>query len=899
MRWLTKYWLRFYSLFHRNAVDGELDAELRFHVDRQIAANVSAGMAPAEARRAALREFGGVEELKEECRDTRRTNYVHDLAHDVRYGLRMLRKSPGFTIVAVLTLALGIGANTAIFSTVDSFLLRPLPVKDPDQLAVLAFRQGNSQLNDQFSLADLGDIRAQTNEIFSGILGYTPPIVDGLSQNGKAEIISTSYVTGNYFSMLGIQPYLGRFILPSEGQTLGADPILVLSYSYWKTRFGGDPSILGKSVLLNGHSITVIGVAPPGFYGAQPMANTQGYIPFDMFSTFEFGWPKDFMVNRIQKTLYTLVRLKPGASLSNAAVALNIVARRLSAEYPDSDRGLAISVYPERFARPDVTSSGMLIKAAGLFLTLVGLVLLLACVNVANILLVRATVREREMAVRAALGARRSRLIRQLLTESILLAFLGGIAGMSVGLWAAHAIASIPLHTFAPTQLGFALDWRIFAYGCSAALLTGIVVGIFPALRACHRQINDVLHESSRSVTGGKNRLRSSLVMLQIAGSLMLLVIAALFAESLANVQHTNLGFDPHDVVNFAMDPSEAGYGETQGLAFYKSLLDRVKGLPGVQSAGLTATPPMSDYSFADYVKVSDYQNPPGSGLPVVYFSVVSPSFFATMRIPIVRGRGFTEADISGSPYVAMVSQAFAERFWPGQNPIGEHFAKVSGITNSIYEVVGVAKDMRFVSLTGPIDPYFYLPLAQDYELSTLQILQVRSSAPPDAVIREVQGIMRGLAPEIPVFNIQTMMESLDTLSAFLLFQIGAAVAASLGLLGLILAIVGIYGVISYSVSQRTHEIGIRLALGAQPLQILKMIFAQGAVIVAGGIIAGCAAALVIARLISNFLVGVGFADPLTYFGVTTILALVALAACYIPARRATRVDPMIALRYE
>jgi predicted permease len=899
MRWLAKLSLRFRSLFHRNAADRELDEEVLFHVEHQTAANMAAGMPPAEARRTALREFGGVESLKEECRDARNTNYLHDLAQDLRYGLRMLRKSPGFTAIAILTLALGIGANTAIFSIVDSLLLRPLPVKDPNQLAVLAFRQGQGPLNDQFSLADLRDIRAQTKASFSDILGYTPIGLDGLNRDGKAEPISTCYVTGNYFSLLGIQPYLGRFIFPSESETQGADPILVLSYSYWKTRFGGDRTIVGKTVLLNGRPITVIGVAPPGFYGLHPMANTQGYVPFNMITTYESGWPKDVMVNRIQQTLHTLARLKPGASLSNAAAALDVVARRLSTQYPETDRGLALSVYAERFARPDVTSSGTLVKAAGLFLTLVGLVLLLACVNVANIILVRATAREREMAVRAALGAGRGRLIRQLLTETILLALLGGVAGISLGLWGAHAIASIQLHTFTPVHLDFGLDWRIFIYGFSAALLTGIIVGMFPALRACRGELNDVLHESSRSVTGGKNRLRSSLVVVQVGGSLMLLVIAALFTESLANVQHANLGFDPHNVVNFAMDPTQAGYGETQGLAFYKSLLDRLNVLPGVQSAGLTASTPMSNYFNNDYVKVSDYQNPPGNGLPLVSYSVVSPGFFDTLRIPIVRGRGFTDADIKGAQYVAIVSEAFAARFWPDRNPIGEHFAKVSGATNPVYQVVGVAKDGRFSSLTGPIDPYFYLPLAQDYYLSPLQVLQVRSAAPPDAVIRELQGVERGLAPEIPLFDIQTMTESLDTISAFLLFQLGAAVAAALGFLGLILAIVGVYGVISYSVSQRTHEIGIRMALGAQRVAILQMILRQGLVIVGAGLLLGCAAAFAAARLIGNLLVGVSPGDPATYTAVTLILALVALVACYIPARRAMKTDPMVALRYE
>ncbi|MGH9742898.1 MAG: ABC transporter permease, partial [Candidatus Acidiferrum sp.] len=546
----------------------DFNAEIEAHIQLETERLQEQGLSEEQAQAVARRTFGNVMQTEERFYESGRWLWWDHLRQDVRFGLRTLRKSPGFTLVVILTLALGIGANTAIFSIIDSVLLRPLPVKDPGQLAVLAFRQGQGPLLTQFSFPDLRDIRAQTTDVFTDMLGYMTAF-DGLSLQGKADRIFTNYVTENYFSMLGIKPYLGRFILSSEGQSPGADSVLVLSYSYWKTRFGGDQTIIGKNVLLNGHPVTVIGVAPPGFYGAQPMANVQGYLAFGMVTTYEFGWPNDLMVSRILQNLHVLGRLKPGISLPNAAAALNVVAHRLSAQYPDTNKAMALSVYGERFARPDPGTSGTLVKAAGLFFALVALVLLLACANVANILLVRATVREREMAVRAALGAGRSRLIRQCLTESILLAFLGGIAGMLLGLWGTRAIASIPLHMFTPVHLDFGLDWRIFAYGFSSALLTGIIVGLVPALRACRGQVNDVLHESSRSVTGGKNRLRSSLVVLQVAGSLMLLVVAALFTESLANVQHTNLGFDPSNVVNLTMDPSEAGSDETHGLAVY------------------------------------------------------------------------------------------------------------------------------------------------------------------------------------------------------------------------------------------------------------------------------------------------------------------------------------------
>src|SRR6185437_10052607 len=495
MRWLNKFLLRLRSLFHRRAADSELDSELRFHLEREIAANISAGMPPAEARRAALLKFGGLEQLKEECRDMRRTNYVHDLAQDLRYALRMLRKSPGFTAIAVLTLALGIGANTAIFSIVDSLLLRPLPVKDPGQLAVLAFRQGSGPLLTPFSIADYRDIHAQTTAAFSDMFGFQLTL-DGISMSGKADRVLTNYVTGNYFSVLGLKPYLGRLILPSEGEKPGADPVIVLSYAFWKSHFGGDTSLIGQQIQINGHPATVVGVAPREFNGLYPAPGVEAFLPLAMLRTYEQGWPADFMTNRILQNLYVLARLHPGVSLASASATLHVVARRLSAQYPTTDKGLQLSAYSERFARPDPGTAPTLLAAAALFLGLVALVLLLACANIASLLLVRATARHREMAVRAALGSPRSRLVRQLLTESILLAFLGGIGGLLLGLWAGRSIASINLHNPVNVPLYSGLDWRVFVYALAAALLTGILVGIVPALRVSRANISIGLHES-------------------------------------------------------------------------------------------------------------------------------------------------------------------------------------------------------------------------------------------------------------------------------------------------------------------------------------------------------------------------------------------------------------------
>jgi len=910
--WKSEILRRLAPLKLAPARETEIAEELAQHLDDRYEEILANGQSEDAAFRAALDELKEEDLLARSLKPVEKNFYREPIApgaasnnffpgilQDIRFALRMLRKSPGFTAVAVLTLALGIGVNTAIFSIVDSLLLRPLPVSDQGELTVIAFRQANGQLSTQFSIPDYRDIRAQTSGAFSSMLGFQVSL-DGISVKGKADRVLTNYVTGNYFSTLGLKPYLGRLILASEGRTPGADPVVVLSYAFWKNHFGGDRSMLGKQILVNGRPATLVGIAPQGFNGLFPVPGVEAFLPLAMLGTYEQGWPANFMTKRVLQNLYLLARLRPRVSVASAGAALNIVAGRLAHQYPKTDENLKLSAYPERFSRPDPSTAPTFLAAAALFLALVALVLLLACANIANLLLVRATARHREMAVRAALGAPRSRLVRQLLTESILLALLGGIGGIFLGLWGARSLASLNLGTPVNIPLYSGFDWRVFVYAFGAVLLTGILVGLVPAMRVSQTNISTALHESGRSVAGGKNRFRAALVVLQVAGSLMLLVMAGLFTRSLAAVQHVNLGFDPHNVVNFIMDPTEIGYNETQGLAFYRSLLERIRALPAVQSASLSSSLPMSIYGSNDYLKIAGYQNPPGQGPPPVSYSVISPDYFKTMRIPILEGRAFTDADARGSAPVAVVSEAFASRFWPHQNPIGRHFAKVSGSANPLYRVVGVAQDARFSALSGVIDPYFYVPLAQGYALSSLQVLQIRSAAPPDVAMREGQSVIRSLAPNLPVFNVETMTESLDTLNGgFLVFQLGAGLAAALGLLGLTLAIVGVYGVISYSTSQRTHEIGIRIALGAQRSQILTLILRQGLIIVGIGLLAGCVAAFAVARLAANLLVGVSPSDPLTYVGVIAVLVSVALLACYIPARRAMRVDPMVALRHE
>lgn len=816
------------------------------------------------------------------------------LLHDVRYALRILRKAPIFTIVAVSTLALGIGANTTIFSMVNSFLLRPLPVYDPGRITTLAEMQKDGSNNNVFSVPEYREIRDQAADVLPDLLGYQFGM-DGLSANGKTERILSNYVSGNYFSTLGLKPTLGRLIQPSEGEVLGADPVMVLSYSFWKSRFGSDPEIVGKKVTVDGHPITIVGVGPKNFDGISSFLRSQVFLPLGM--AFIDGYPMDLMTNRKLQMVMLYGRLRPDVSLKTAQAKLDLVERHFSEQYPDSHTNESLRIFPELRSRPGPDPNNTMLTISGLFLGLATLVLVLACVNVANILLVRATVRGREMAIRAALGAAHSRLIRQLVTESLVIALAGGAAGIALGLSGSSVLSALNIHLDVPVRFDFSFDWRIFGFSLTIALLTGVTIGLVPAWRASRQDLSTVLHEAGRGVIGGRHRLRDVLVVAQVAGSLMLLIIAMLFTRSLGKAQQSDLGFEPRGIINFTMDPTEVGYNEEQGRTFYKNLRERARALPGVESVTTAAATPMGYVGNNDLVDVDGYQPPPGEAKTPLVYNTISPEYLKTMKIPLLRGRTIDERDTRTSPYVAVVNEAMAKKYWPNTDPISRYF-KIGSDPQHPIQVVGVVKDAHIRTMTGTIDPYFYLPFAQHYTGNSLNTLQVRTPVAPVLMIPQIENIIQSLAPTMPVFDVQTMIQALDTLNGLLLFQIAAGLAAALGLLGLVLAVVGVYGVISYSASQRTHEIGIRMAIGARPLQIMKMVFRQGLLIVFIGLAIGMVAAFASARVLKGFLV-VSATDPTTYITVAVALTFVALSACYIPARRAARLDPMVALRNE
>jgi predicted permease len=819
---------------------------------------------------------------------------MENFFQDVRYALRMVIKNRALTFIIVLTLGLGIGANAAIFSVVNSFLLRPLPVKDADRLMVLAISHPGNDDPHNISYLDMRDFR-KGSSAFSDVCAFGLGFV-GLTDHGTSDRITVSYVTGNFFTMLGVKPAFGRLILPAEGQTAGADPVIVLGHSYWNRRFGGDSSVVGRAVQVNGHPFTVVGVVPAEFHGAYSIAEMDAYLPIGMS-----GMESDnagMMTKRDAHSLHVLGSLNRGTPIQQAAASLNVIAHQLSSQYPDTDKDLKAYVFPETSARPEAESSRQNPIVASVFLGLVGLVLLVACVNVANILLVLSTSRQKELAIRATLGAGRARLVRQMLTESVILSVLGGASGLLIGIWVSRMLGSIRIPGDLPFRFDFSLDWRVFVYVAAIAITTGIVVGLMPSLRASRTNVNDALREGGRSNSSGagSHRMRNLLVVMQVAGSLVLVIAAALFVRSLEHAQSSELGFRPDHVLNLSMDPAQIGYDPSHARAFYRELEDRARALPGVQHASLAFSIPLGYYNEAANVTYQGQVLRSGEKGISSSYNKVGTGYFSTMGISLLEGREFTSADSEQSPHVAIVNQLLANKLWPGQDPIGKRLNYDSS-PGAYADVVGLTPNGKYGFFFEEPRPFFYVPVSQSY--SSLRVLQVRTTLPPQQLAMPLKSLIRNMDPNLPVYDVITMDESLQGGNGFFLLRMGAMFAGALGLLGFILAVVGVYGVVSYSASQRMYEIGIRLALGAQRSNVLKLVVGQGLLLVLVGLGIGVVVMIGLSPLLRSLLFGVKPYDPLTYCSAVLILAAVALFACYIPARRSTRIDPMLALRHE
>lgn len=893
MRHIRAWLVRLRGLFNKGIRDREFSEEVESHLQLHIDDNLRAGMTLQEARRQALIRLGGLEQTKEAYRDRKGLPVVETFLHDLRFAARMLRKNHGVTAIVVLTLALGVGANTAIFGVVNSFLFQPLPVPNPKQMVALVIQSGDSLGALGFSYPQFVEFRKET-ESFCNVFGQALGRIS-FTAEGRTDTLAVSGVSGNYFSGLGLKPTLGRLVLPGEGEHPGEPAIVVLSYSFWQRRFGGDLGIIGKQVRANGKPATIVGVAPADFHGQFSGFDLDAFLPLSTVYPDQSG--VNLWNSRSIHMLLSLGRLKPGVNIAQAQSRFDVISRRLAAQYPATDKDISVRVMDERLSRPIPYANNAFIMFSGLFLILGALVLLLACTNIANILMARASVRQREMAIRAALGGARSRLVRQMLTETILTAMLGGVAGVMLGAWLGRLISSIHISGL-PIRIGFGFDWRLFAYALAVVLFTAVFAGLAPALRATRADVNVVLHQGGRADASGtaRHKVRGDLMAAQVAGSLMLLIVAGLFVRSLQAVEHMDLGFDPNQLLNVALDPSINNYTETQIKEFYRALETKIRAHPGVQSVSLASSVPIGYIRGKQPVYLEGRPVPPGQQAPEIFFNSVDSPYFETLRIPILLGRAFHDNDAETSPKVAIVNETMAKHFWPGENPIGKRFSLV-GDAGPFVEIVGVAHNGKYRTLAEDPQPYFYLPLTQDF--TPQLVLQIRSSLAPDSLVPQVQREILALDANAPIVEIQTMKETLSGALGYFIFRLGASLATAMGLLGLLLAVVGVYGVVSYAATQRTQELGIRMALGASPRQILTLLLKQGARLVAAGLFVGLVGAWALTRAMSHMLVGVSPSDPLTYLSVAALLSFITLLACWIPAQRALRVDPTVALRYE
>ena len=813
------------------------------------------------------------------------------LSKDIRYGFRSLIKRPGFVIIAIITLALGIGANTAMFSLLNTVLLRPLPVTNPEQIVSVSVR-GKSDSILAFSYPDYKDFRDR-NQVLSGLLLYRfAPL--SLSRSGNNERIWSYEVSGNYFDVLGVSALKGRTFTPDEDRTKLTHPVVVVSYSGWQRRFAGDPELVGKEILLNNHPFKVIGITPQQFRGTELIYTPDLFVPISMIEWVEPG--TTWLDNRDSRNFFAIGRLKAGVGRGEAEASLNILAQQLGREYPNSNEGQTIQVVPPGFIIPDLRTA--VVSFSWILMAAVVLVLLVACANLAGLLLARAMDRRKEIAIRLAMGANRFRLIRQLLTESVLLAVVGGAVGVLLALWIINLLLSFRPPLDFPLTVDISLDWRVMVFSFLISLLTGVVFGLAPALQSTKLSLVPVLKDTTAQAGYRSSRLRGTLVVVQLALSLVLLIGAGLVLNSLKQLQTMNPGFNPNNSLTLSMDVGLQGYDKARAQQFYTQLVSRVASLPGVQSAALTTFVPLSLNYSSNNVFVEGQPSERGANTPTAMVANVGPRYFETMGTSLRYGREFTSEDKKDSEQTAIVNETFVRRMFPQLQSASEVVGKrisFDGSTGPWVRIVGVAGDGKYFNIAEEPRSFVWVPVTQNFW--TGMTLVVRTHGAPEAAIPAVRNEVRSLDPNLPLFDVKTMNEHMK-LSLFPA-RVAATVLAVFGFVALALAVIGIYGVTSYSVSQRTREIGIRMALGAERKDVLKLILVNGIKLAFIGVVIGLIGAVALTRVLTSILFGITPAYALTFGLVSVGLTLVAMIACYIPARRASRTDPLVALRYE
>jgi predicted permease len=878
IRQLRGWLARLTGIFGRAARDRELAEELESHIQMHVEDNIQAGMSAEEARRQALVKLGGIEQTKEKYRRQSGVPMLGDLWQDLRFGARVLRHQPTFTLIAVLTLALGIGANTALFSVVNAVLLRPLPFPESDRLVALyeTFKpSGQSAL----SVPNLRDWQQQ-NTVFDGIAAYVNGAFN-LQAGDTPQRLQGLNVEANYFDVLGIKPQLGRSFLKGEDEA-GNERVVVLSDALWRNSFGADPGIVNKTIPLNGQKYTVVGVMPPEL---SALSGVQLWSPL--------VFPEGEKANRRSHGYYTIGRLKQGVTLEQASEQMSVIAARLEQQYPEAQAGRGAHLLPyEELIVGDVRQPLFMLMGA------VGFVLLIACTNVANLLLARSAGRYREIAVRVALGAGRWRLMRQFVTEGVLLSIAGSAVGVATA-WLGLDLLGKLAFAFLPRSSEIKLDLRVLGFTLLVSMLTGVVFGIAPAAQALKTNVQEALKDGGKgSAQGfGGNLMRNILVITEIAAAFVLLIGAGLLIKSFAKLQSVDPGLKPENVLTAKLSLAPERYADGDALRhFYQQMLERVAALPGVEAAGLTSHLSIEQYGTNGYMVVEGKTYAPTQE-PLVELRVVSPDYFRAMGVAIVRGRTFDERDTKDSPFGVVINETMARAIWPGEDPTGK---RVSGrpIHPGWVPVIGVVADVKNMGLTQPSMPEFYFNYTQGSEgMLRNMTLAVRSRLDPGSLAANVRREVKAVDPGQPLFNVQTMQAVLD--GAVSDRRLNMTLLSVLAAVSLVLALIGIYGVMSYNVTQHTREIGIRMALGAQKRDILRLVLGRGATLAMIGVLIGLMISLGLTRLMSGLLFGVSATDPATFGGIAVLLFGVALVACYLPALRAIKVDPLIALRYE
>ncbi|HLK66059.1 MAG TPA: ABC transporter permease [Bryobacteraceae bacterium] len=883
MSWPRVFAARLRGLFIRNRAECELENEVSFHLEMLIEDNLRAGMKPAEARRAAMRSFGGVEVMKETYRELRTFGSIESLARDFRYALRAMHKSPGFTMVVVICLALGIGANTAIFSLIDAALLRMLPVAQPERLVIMRSVTQRGRQAITFSYPAYAYLRAHTRS--AEIFAYDR-IALNLSAGGFTDAPSGELVSDNFFAVLGVRPVIGRAIAPKDEATA------VISYRYWQSRFHGDPEMVGRTLALNGLPFTVIGIAPPEFFGVEVGSSPDVYVPLTMCDRLSPGPPRLELSNSFW--LQTMARLAPGATPTQAKAEMDVIYYQSLTDQVRSLRPGTLDFLRKRQIEIAEGAKGQsrLRRDFGtplvVLMTVVGLVLLIACANVANLLLSRAAVRRKEIAVRLALGAGRARLMRQFLTESITLSIAGGLLGLLFANWSAGALSGFLSKSF----LDVAPNAHVFAFTLAISLLTGLIFGCAPALQATRPDVIPALKNETAVATSGKLlTLGRLLVVGQVAISMLLLIGAGLFIRTLANLRNVDMGFRTGQILLVSLNPGLSRYTPERTLAFYDQLLDKVRALPGVGSAAL-ADMPLLGGAHVDGLSVEGHTARQGEDLGVSV-KTVSPRFFETMGIPLHLGRDFSELDRISAQKVAIINESIAREFFDGGNPIGRHIG-LGGPTDM--EIVGVIADTKYNGIRDPIPNTIYLPAGQGETLSAARTLHVSALTDSANLAAAVRHEIQALDPNLPA-KIVRFSDLVD--ERLVQERLVATLSGFFGALALLLAAVGLYGVMAYAVQRRTREIGIRMSMGAERSQVLWMVAREAFGLIIAGVVLGLPVALAASRLVSSMLFGLTVTDPSTIVAATLLLLIAGQLAAFLPAYRASRVDPMVALRYE